>query len=441
MTNQINKNMNKVFQIMLLGFSLIFVACEDEFVDPSNPTSSQVLGSAEGLNGLAVGMQYRWSVGRQSSVYNIVAGPGFTTGELRLINPGNVDENEVDLGGEQVTGANNIVSNMWEQAMLTKSEAQIILDEVETVVSNAGIKAGLVATASLFKEMALGTLIQYFEQVPLRVDKDAKFSSREEVLNEVIQTLETGKSSVSSISAEFLKTTTGTIDLGNSINALLARYYLMKGDYDKAISAASAVDLSSKSTYSYDDVNPNPIAFVSIRTNNVFQPINLTLGLGDVLKPDEADKRLPFYFANTAPANQDFRGGGFFDENGDGIPVYLPGEMTLIKAEAYARKSDLTKAVAELDKIITKNPASDPFGIGAGFSSGYSGNQVQSDILDEIYRQRCIELYMSGLKFEDSRRFGRPGPGSANPERNRNWYPYPNSERVNNSNTPSDPAN
>ncbi|MFT4022700.1 MAG: hypothetical protein QM664_02815, partial [Flavihumibacter sp.] len=60
----------------------------------------------------------------------------------------------------------------------------------------------------------------------------------------------------------------------------------------------------------------------------------------------------------------------------------------------------------------------------------------KDEILTEIYRQRCIELFMSGLKLEDMRRFGRPVT-----ERKRNFFPYPFSERDNNPNTPSDPAN
>ena len=107
----------------------------------------------------------------------------------------------------------------------------------------------------------------------------------------------------------------------------------------------------------------------------------------------------------------------------------------MIKAEAYARMAspDLTNAVVELNKVITKTPAQDPFGIGAG-ESPYAGLLTQTDVLDEIYRQRCIELFMSGLKLEDMRRFGRPDA-----ERKRNFFPYPFRERDNNPNTPPDP--
>ncbi len=433
--------MTKKINIILIILLLISTACTEEFLDPANPNSAKVEESVEGLIGMAVGLEYRWSVGRQSPVYNIIAGQGFITNELRLINPGNLDENQVYLGGTNLLNTNRIIGNLWEQSLLTIQEAQIILDKVNSVVSNDGIKAGLVATANLYKALALGTLIECFEKVPLKITKNAPFSSRTEVLNEAIKCLNEGKEVAESVSNEFIAKTTGSIDLKNSINALLARYYLLEGKYTEAISAANSVDLSSRSTFVYDNVNPNPVAYVSILTNNVFQPINLTLGLPGDLQPDSTDQRLSFYFADLNPDNQDFRAAGFFDENGMAIPLYLPGEMTLIKAEAYARSNDLPNAIDELNKILTKDPAEDAFGIGAGFSAEYSGPDTEEAVLKEIYKQRCMELYMSGLRWGDNRRFNRPGPTDPNPERNRNWYPYPNSERLNNSNTPTDPIN
>jgi hypothetical protein len=77
--------------------------------------------------------------------------------------------------------------------------------------------------------------------------------------------------------------------------------------------------------------------------------------------------------------------------------------------------------------------------VGAGLPA-YSGPVTRDAILFEIYRNRCIELYMSGLKLEDSRRFNRPGPGAPGAERSRNFYPYPQQERDGNPNTPPDPA-
>jgi hypothetical protein len=91
-----------------------------------------------------------------------------------------------------------------------------------------------------------------------------------------------------------------------------------------------------------------------------------------------------------------------------------------------------------LNKIRTK--ASDPFGVTAKLAA-YTGAETQAAVLVEIYKQRCTELFLSGLRLEDCRRFGRPGPNETNFERNRNFFPYPSVERDNNQgNTPADPT-
>ncbi|MFM8758139.1 MAG: RagB/SusD family nutrient uptake outer membrane protein, partial [Methylophilaceae bacterium] len=141
--------------------------------------------------------------------------------------------------------------------------------------------------------------------------------------------------------------------------------------------------------------------------------------------------------------NTYYPGKGFFNSNSASIPVYLPGEIRLIAAEAYARKNDITNALVNLNAVRTKTPSADAWGVGAALSS-YSGPTDPASVLLEIYRNRCIELYMSGLTVEDSRRFNRAGPTPSDVnagERNRNFYPYPATERDNNPNTPADPAN
>ncbi|MEP7253505.1 MAG: RagB/SusD family nutrient uptake outer membrane protein, partial [Ginsengibacter sp.] len=179
----------------------------------------------------------------------------------------------------------------------------------------------------------------------------------------------------------------------------------------------------------------NPIYETATSTNNVFQPIDSTFGLPVGQRPSIIDGRVQFYTTINTVIAPRFRVGGFGATSTSPWPYYLPGEIILIKAEAYARMAspDLTNAVIELNKVITKTPAQDPFGIGAG-EPPYSGPLTQTDVLDEIYRQRSIELFMSGLKLEDMRRFGRPDA-----ERKRNFFPYPFRERDNNPNTPPDP--
>jgi tetratricopeptide (TPR) repeat protein len=346
----------------------------------------------------------------------------------------------LNLGGADLDGNNALVANVWEQSLLVRGEANSILESLDQV-EDSGVRAGLEAYAAIFKALANGTLAQFFEQAPLIVQDNAPFVTREQVLQEAIEALQSAQQTLNAtaVSPTFLSRTPGSIDLTNTVNALLARYSLFAGNYQQAIDAATEVDLTATSTFSYDAVNTNPIAFVSILTNNVYQPVDLMLGLPEALQPDTTDQRLEFYFADTSPEENDFRAAAFFDDPTDAIPVYLPGEMLLIQAEAHARLGNLDEAVAALNQVLTKTPDEDPFGIGAG-ASPYDGPETQEAILEAIYQNRAVELFMSGLGLEDSRRFERPGPNAANPERNRNWYPYPNSERDNNENTPANPS-
>jgi hypothetical protein len=214
----------------------------------------------------------------------------------------------------------------------------------------------------------------------------------------------------------------------------------MVGNYDKALSAANAVVLTARSTLQHDDIAPNALFFSSFSAINNTEPFDTKFSLPLALQTDVADKRIAFFY-NTIPVlpgstRNNLARASFFTANNASVPIYRPGEIMLIKAEAYVRKTpqDLTAAVAELNNVLTKT--TDALGIGAGLPA-YSGANIPTAILDEIYKQRCIELYLSGLRLEDSRRFGRP----LTERGNRNFMPYPNSERDNNTNTPADPAN
>lgn len=424
--------MKKIF-IPIVALALLLTSCNEDYLDPTKPSQELVFKTRGGVIGAANGLQLLWTVDRTSPVYNTVTGSGFTTKELRLLNAGNVDEGELSVGGEVVSTRNLVVNNLWSQCLIIKSESQKVIDNVDILTSETE-RTSVLVHASIFKAMALTTLVQYFQSVPLITGKNATFNSRTDVLNEAIKILK--------VTEPLLDKATGFTELVSGINykntvyALFARTYLMAGDYDNAIKYASLVNLTSKSVFAFDQISPNPIAYISITTNNVFQPVDLTLGLPAALAPASSDGRLNFYIK---PGSNPTTATGFFDSNAKSIPVYLPGEMMLILAESYARKENLPQAIIELNKVLTKTAANDAYGIGANLAP-YTGAITKASVLTEIYRNRCIEMYMSGLKLEDSRRFERPAAGTVGAERNRNWYPYPDSERNNNSNTPADPA-
>ncbi|MCD0471780.1 RagB/SusD family nutrient uptake outer membrane protein [Flavobacterium sp. JAS] len=424
--------MKKIF-IPIVAFTLLFASCNEDYLDPTKPSQELVFGTREGIIGAANGLQQLWTIERASPVYNTITGNGFTTKELRLLNAGNVDEGELSVGGGVLSTKNNVVNNLWSQCLVIKSESQKVIDHID-VLTSENERASVLVHATIFKAMAITTLVQYFQSVPLQTGKNVTFNSRAEVLTEAIKILK--------LTEPLLDKATGFsglvagINYKNTVYALLARTYLMAGDYDNAITYANLVDLSAKSLFAFDQISANPIAYISITTNNVFQPVDLTLGLPAALAPSSSDGRLNFYIK---PGSNPTTATGFFDSNIKPIPFYLPGEMMLIKAEGYARKDNLPQAVIELNKVLTKTAAADTYGIGANLAP-YTGSVTKPAILTEIYRNRCIEMYMSSLKLEDSRRFERPGAGTAGAERNRDWYPYPDSERNNNTNTPPDPA-
>ena len=428
----------------IIGLAALLLAlggCNKEYLNPSTASQPQVVGSSDGLISLCNGLQYRYSAGSLVSVlYNTTAAGGLSTNELTVLNQGNTEENNIKIGGANVTNANGVVRNLWTQSQLVRANADLVLANVGNA-PEAGTRSGIVASASIFRALALGTLAQYFEQAPLATQSNAPFVPRVQLLQSAVAQLEAAAAQLAAtpVSADFTAKIVPGVDLPNTLQALIARYSLEAGDYDKALAAAGRVDLSKRSVFSYDETSRNPLFEAAFGNKNVFEPTNATLGLAGALAPDPADRRLPFLLRITPPptATQNL-GTGFYTANSAAIPVYVPGEMLLIRAEAYARKNDLANAVLELNKVRTKTAtAADPLGAAL---PPYAGPLTPTDVLTEILRNRNIELAYQGFRLADSRRFGRPGPGAAGTERNRNFYPYPRVERENNPATPADPA-
>ena len=416
---------------VVMAAMLSVTSCKKDYTDPSRATEDRVLSSPNGLTGVTVGLQRVYSLGRASSLYNIVSINGLITKELVLLNPGNLPEYQLVQGGAAVDGTNTMLAGLW------TSSNKIIYD-ADNVIANAGgladkgYASGLIGYASIFKALSLGALSMFWEQIPAGVGQNVGFIPRMEGYAKAIQTIDEALAAINAnpISPSFLANIPAGIDIVNTLRALKARYSLFSGNYEQALAAANAVDLTKKSTLDFEAANPNPIYDVAGSNFNVYQPIGDNMGLPPGLQPDAGDLRIPFYMAPSGSPATPFVMQGFAASTTTSFPIYLPGEMTLIKAEAYARMAtpDLTSALAELNKVVTKSPASDPLGVGADLPP-LAGPFTQAQILDLIYKHRSIELYMSGLRIEDMRRFNRP-----NTERTRNFLPYPFRERDNNPN-------
>lgn len=422
------------YQIAFLLGIVSLTSCKKDFVNPNAPTTDQVFSSARGLVGVNLGAQRTYSLGGASVVYGLTTANGFVTNEVILMNAGNVAEYQFSRGGTAVDATNTVLANIWTNSNKVIYDANSVITAAEALNDKA-YASGLVAHASILKALSIGTMSMLWEKVPAGIGANVQFIDRTAGFTAAIATIDNAlaKISANAISASYAADAVPGMDYVNTLNALKARYLLFSGKYAEAITAANLVDLTKKSTFNYDAVSTNPVFTTATATNNVYQAIDSTLGLPAALAPTAGDGRITFYTSINATVAPRFRINGFFNATTTGVPVYLPSEMTLIKAEAYARTSNLSSALTELNKVITKTAAADPFKVGANLAA--STASTATAILDEVYKNRCIELYMSGLKLEDMRRFGR-----ATTERKRNFFPYPFKERDGNPNTPADPS-
>jgi hypothetical protein len=365
---------------------------------------------------------------------------GLLTNQLYCVNAGNTDEAQLGSGGAAVLNTNGIGTGMWSVCNKIIFDADSVIGQAPRVVKDNGYASGLVAYASIFKALAIADMATFWDHVPNGVAdtlgvSNVGFVTSQQGYQNALAVVNNALAAVSAnpVSSGFLANTPNSVDIVNTLNALKARYSLIAGQYSDALTAAQQVNRSVRSFFKYDKVVTNPIFTLATSTNNIFQPVDSTMGLPAGLQPDAGDKREPFYIA-ISPALPRYRLNGFFNAVDAPIPVYLPGEMMLIMAECYARQGDLVSGANWLDSVVLKSPSRDPFGVGAGLVTPvtYTG---QDDLLNQIYKHRAIELFMSGLRLADERRFGRPVA-----ERKRTWLPYPFVERNGNPNTPPDPA-
>lgn len=440
--------MKKLIKIFIVVFSVLsFTACETDFNNINQPADDQVLSTKAGLLGVSVGMSEHFATSTLAPVIEI---PGLSTREfgntLTYVTPG-----ELVIGGTLLNNDNAGVSRLWARLLRDKSMAESILANIDNVEMEPGTKSGLSAYTKWFKAMTLGFLIQNFEQAPINNDPNGAsiFNTRTEVLNECINLLESANADIASnpISDEFSNYVQNMV-LEDVINAYLARYNLFAGNYSEAIIAANKVDLTSMSEWLYDGTaTENPVWRFAVNNDPDTKPQD-NFGLTGSYIPEVGDGRISFYLSEVDEIEVDFgfhevdNAVGFFNSSSKSIPIYLPGEMLLIKAEAYAMSNDLTNAVLNLNLVREKT--NDVFGVNASLGPWTGNANSQSDIMNEIFKNRSIELFMSGMRLEDSRRIhpnlSIPTSGDYFIERNRNYYPYPFDERENNPNIPADPS-
>lgn len=434
-----------------LSISMFGTSC-DTFENPNAASKDQVINTVDGLQALAIGMKREYEI---NSLDVFIRASGCSAREFGVI-LGFTNPLDLEAGGSNLTAENGITTAIWASSYRVMGMAEDIIDNAPDVIGNAPTRNAFMAFGHLFKAITLGNLYMFFDSFPMDVSPngEGEFVPRATALELAIQHLEAGLSALggAGVPAEFQSAVLGTpnFDLDAVLNAYLARYNSFLGNGSAAVAAADAAisGASTTSEWSYEvgGGNANPMYIETTQEPATYKPLdNFGIDSTEYVVSD-ADGRKAFYLQPSDQLGETSRLPvddmlGFYSSDNASIPVYLPGEMYLIKAEAAARSGDLGGAVASLNVVLQKTD--DPWGVNAGLGA-YDGPETQDAIMNAIYLNRRIELFLTGLSLEDSRRFNRPiqasPPNYDSFERNRNFYPYPQTERDNNPNTPADPA-
>lgn len=406
---------------------LTLAGCGLDVANPNAATEEDVLASADGLRAVAIGMQGRLGNALEEGMYV----PALVSGELGNTNATQSTTREFQRfptpsANSQIEETNVDVLDLWVKHYAVVKSANDILDNLPRVTFAPGTRAGMLALAKLHKAIALATLIEAFEQIPIAdlASSTPAFADRATVLVEALDVLASAAADATGtpLSAEF----TGSIlapglDLLNTIRAMQARYAVAAARYEDALTFADAVPLAATSVVTHTTLDRNPFRdlFYGVRFFGALASFRANAESGDT-RVDALTTSTVLTGFGGATLNEM----NVYRNDADPIPLFTQDELTLIRAEAHARAGRLPEAIAQINVVRT----------GAGLPGKTAADlPTQQAVLDEIFTQRTYSLFARGLHWADLRRFGLIAQAKVE------YLPYPLAERATNPNTPPNP--
>lgn len=393
--------------LLLVGLLASLSACDLDVANPNSPTREEALADADGVVSLAIGMQGQYA----SQVEEFIQAPALVTDEWGTSTLSLLSYRSLFLTGpeNQIDPGFGVVEEPWAAAYQVVRSADDLIASVPGTDLPAGLQAGMLATARLFKAMALGNLAQQFAEMPLDPSGDQPpFVSRDEVLATVLDLLEQARTDLADADVALTEQRIlgEGFDLPNTVDAMLARYHLIVGNHDEAIAAADRVDPSVTSVFTYAGTSQNPVQNLAFELGYV----NILASWAD--GAEAGDGRVDYWADVTAdpvegnPPDSLLIPLERYSSSTATFPVYLPDEMRLIRAEAYARTDRFGQARQEINAVRTQSssPVDEPV---AGLSAlPVEDLDTEEELIAQIAYERRYELYNQGLRWEDVRRLG-----------------------------------
>jgi hypothetical protein len=408
--------------------------------NPNSPTQETALSSIDGVVATELGMQDQFA----ASVLSYVRAPALITDEWGTASKALAADQSL-YTGDAIDPSYGVVSDPYYNTYRVARTADAIINTVPKLGGlSAGFAAGLTANAKLFKAMALGMAAQQYARLPIDADvAGATPVDRAQVFTEVIRLLESARSDLANVSDADLAGFTSRavspgVDVRNTIDAMLARYYLISGQYQNAFDAAGRVNLSKTSLLTYPGSEINPIYNYSVVAGYVAPLRSWAQGA------EPGDKRVPFWTDTLAtppagnPPTLQLVPFNMFGHRNDPYPLYVPGEMRLIQAEALMRLPNAAASLQQAIDLINQERAEGTSAVPAPANT--PGAQLgpvtiatldtPDKVLAQIAHERRYELFSQGLRWEDIRRFGALAGGVAKAA----FLPMPQAECTTNPN-------
>ncbi len=428
-------------------------ACSLDLQNPNSPTEAQVTSNVDGVIALATGLQARYATSYGNFAYTAgLVTDEFASTSAALISISDAEQGAVPLG----TGIADAVFNSVYRTVRTADDLLAGADALSAQLDPA-TRSGLKALAWTLKAEALGEALQSYQRIPVQT-----FGITAPTYVNRSQALPIVRALLDSAAATVAATPPGTffngsiltpgVNLSNVIQMFRARYARMAGDQATALSAANLVGrtgIAALSVLTFPAPTVNPYANVTGGTNG----IAVRRQWRTSMLPQ--DQRFAYFVVPSTTLTG--RIGALLDPFSRWaspqapLPVYMPDEALLIKAEALVSQGSLAAAQAALDSVRTDCTGGRGIDDPKACLPALTGQLTQAELLAEIYTQRRYELLGTGHRWEDARRQNAVRGPTAAPavpsQGQRCWLPYALGDRNANPNAsfsalpdPTEPA-
>ena len=430
----------------LIASGSTLTACTLDIQNPNQPTQEQVTTSVDGVIALATGLQGRFA----TSYGNFAYMAGLVTDEFAAVSAALVSISDAEQG--LVASGTAIADNVFNSVYRTVRTADDLIAGSNALAAQfePGTRSGIRALAYAMKGEALGEALQSYQMLPIDTYQKIAptYVARSAALAYVRALLDSARDEIAATApSTFFNANilTPGVNLPNMIHLFRARYARIANDHATALSAANLVGRSGTSALSQ-------LTFVTPTVNFY---ANVTGGTNGIAPRRQwrtsmtgGDQRFTYFV--TPSTTLTGRVGALLDpwsryaSTTAPLPVYMPDEALLIKAEALANQNQLAQAIAVLDSVRTDCTGGRGVDDPKACLAAYSGAVTQAAIIDDIYTQRRYELLGTGSRWEDSRRRGFIRGPVATPnvpaDGQRCWLPYAVGDRNANRNVPADPT-